>query len=294
MSGRNLSSVVPVDVFMLPQPWRAQAMRSGSTVTVSVTGPAYARQAPMFHHMHGVSAGTLYDDAVPDLIGDLKRVDLKRLVSVPLIFVELERMSSDKKGPLPFLRGPKAVVATSLDVEPERIQETVPGLSFTLALKKWTFTLAIPEEALKKPLAIRVNLASIHANSRARNLDIDQRRWSKAPDGTDDLFHASALDGAAVLLPEPITFHIPLPFCTQNSRGQPDRDEAIALRCGIVITRFGEANVQSTRPTARSRQPLIHAHASSSTQAIVARGRFHDGQAGDELRSPNEADVAKR
>ncbi|MQV05908.1 hypothetical protein [Sinorhizobium meliloti] len=200
LPGRQLSSTVPIDTVMLPQPWHFAAERSGKKITVTITGPAYQGRAPKLDGLEGVSK-----EATMRLLSNLTRdttaIDLKSLTQAPLIVAELERLDGRQSGPLPVLDGGRLVVASSLDHPPETVTENVEGFLQPLALKRWRLSLTVPDEDMDKPLSVRVSLASAHANSHARKRG--DNHGSAKPG-----FQPSALDGALVFLPEPMVVQL--------------------------------------------------------------------------------------
>lgn len=205
LSGRQLSQTIAVDAVMLPQPWRFSVRRSGSAVSVVVTGPAYQGRAPMLDKMPGIKADTSFP-IISELIGETRDIPMETLPHTPLIFAELERLDSKGKGPMPVLSGGHAVVQTNLGVQPQTVPEEIADMSGKLMLKRWTLDLNIPAEDVGKPLAVRVSLASAHANSQARNRGLG---GGVGRDGAG--FQPSALDGELIFLPEPIVVQLKVP-----------------------------------------------------------------------------------
>ena len=205
LAGRNLSATVPIDAVMMHQPWKFSAKRMGSNIEVTVTGPGYRGRAPMLEKMDGISQGQTMN-VLSDLIGDTRALAMDELPQAPLIIAELERLDSRGTGPMPVLNGGLAVVATSLGVRPQRVPETVESFSQPVMMSRWTLSLRIPSEDVSKPLAIRISLASAHANSQARHLS--QAGVGEARDRAG--FQPSALDGELIYLPEPIVVQIPV------------------------------------------------------------------------------------
>lgn len=194
ISGRQLSSVIPIDTVMLPQPWHFVASRRERDVQVTVTGPAYQGHAPMLETLAGISRETTMR-MLSNLTGDVSSIDIPSLVQTPLIVAELERLDADGRGPMPVFDGGQLVIASNLQRSPENVIEHVNGLSQPLQLKRWHMSLPIPEEDRNKRLSVRASLASAHANSHAR-----LARTIKPETG----FQPSALDGPLIFLPEPI------------------------------------------------------------------------------------------
>ena len=205
LAGRTLSKTVPIDAVMLHQPWRFSAEKKGTAIEVTVTGPAYRGRAPMLDKMEGVSQGQTMK-VLSDLIGDTRALSVEDLPQAPLIVAELERLDPHGSGPIPALAGGLAVVSTSLGVQPKRVPETVESFANSVMMSRWTLSLAIPLEYTDKRLAVRVTLASVHANSQARHL-----RLAGIGVGRDGAsFQPSALDGSIIYLPEPIVVQLPI------------------------------------------------------------------------------------
>lgn len=206
VAGRALSTTLPIDIVMLHQPWRFNAKRTGRTVEITVTGPAYQERAPMLDKMAGVSDGATFK-ALSDLIGNTGQTDMRALAQTPLIVAELERLDSNGKGPMPVISAGRAIATSNLGVAVEGIKEDLSNLPSQVLLRRWKLTLDIPPEHADQRLAVRIGLASAHANSHARRLH--STAASQAPAASDgNRFQPSALDGPMVLLPEPIVVQL--------------------------------------------------------------------------------------
>ena len=206
LAGRTLSRTVPIDAVMVHQPWRFSAKRKGTTIEVTVTGPAYRGRAPMLDKMDGVSRGKTFK-ALSVLMGDTRALPMDDLAQTPLIVAELERLDQGGSGTDAVVSAAVIVVASSsLGVQPQRVRENVESFANPVMMSRWTLTLAIPPEDANKRLAVRVGLSSAHANSQARH-----PRQAGVGVGRDGAgFQPSALDGEMVYLPEPIVVQLPI------------------------------------------------------------------------------------
>lgn len=201
LPGRQLSSTVPLDTVMLPQPWRFSAKRLKSNIVVTVTGPAYQGRAPMLDQLEGISKEATMR-LLSNLVGNVNSVDMRSLTQTPLIVAELERLNSDGHGPLPVFNAGRLVVANNLQASPDIVSEPMEGFDHPVQLKQWRLSLTIPEEDLSEPLSVRVSMATAHANSHAR-------RKNQARTGSNG-FQPAALEGSLVFLPEPIVIDLPV------------------------------------------------------------------------------------
>lgn len=171
IAGCHLSDAVRMDAFMLHQPWVFSAARLGATVEVVAMGPAYKARAPMTKDLKGM--GTF--------------PEVEKQIREPLVTVELERLDDEGLGPLPVMAPDGTrVVTTSLMAGTARDEGAGPQPQQDVphGWTRWTMKLPIPDEAAKGPLAVRVSLATAHANGLAQQDD--------------------AVDGPLVYLPEPL------------------------------------------------------------------------------------------
>ena len=180
MAGCKLSKTVRADAFMLHQPWTFSATRRGGKVEVVAAGPAYDERAPMTLGLHGMS-----DD-----------INTAARAAEPLIVAELEQLNAGGE-PLPVLNeAGQLVFATSgPGITPERGDGGNPRSGLPKGWKRWTLPLTIPPGELTSALAVRISLASAHANSRAAL----------------PLAGGPRHDGPLVYLPEPLVVRIDLP-----------------------------------------------------------------------------------
>lgn len=205
LAGRTLSRTVPIDAVMVQQPWRFAAKRKGTSIEITVTGPAYRGRAPMLEKMDGVSQGQTFK-VLSDLMGNTRALPMDEIAQAPLIVAELERLDPNGSGPMPVLAGGLVVASTSLGVQPQRVPEYVESFANPVMMSRWTLSLSIPPEDDGKSLAVRVGLSSAHANSHARH-----PRLAGVGVGRDGAgFQPSALDGEMVYLPEPIVVQLPI------------------------------------------------------------------------------------
>jgi hypothetical protein len=173
--GCHLSDPVLTDAVMLHQPWEFAAVRKGRRVEVIATGPSYIERAPMV------------DD--PDsLTGNL---DIPMMAAAPLITVELERLDDRGSGPVPVLgESGDAVTTDSLGkgVRKDYGYGNSRTADVPAGCTRWTIPIDIPSMEVAANLAVRVSLASAHANSKA---------------GVEDNG-----DGLMVYLPEPLMMQL--------------------------------------------------------------------------------------
>jgi len=159
----RLSKTVRADGFMLHQPWTFSATASGDKVTVTATGPAYVKRAPM---VTGLSGGIQEQlDTLP-----------------PRIVVELERLSASGQ-PLPVIdRLGQIVSVVSGDEAFSRVTQS-RDLPNQL---RWTLPLVIPKEEIghgdgETRHAVRITVMSPHANSRASTALAEGERDQEGP-----------------------------------------------------------------------------------------------------------------
>jgi hypothetical protein len=147
---------------MIHQPWSFKAARNGVDVDVVVVGPAYVERAPMTLELKSGVPG-----------------DVAQRAGSPYIGVELERIVDGS--PLPVIGNDgRAVVTSSIFADVEWSGQGIP-----IGCMRWTMRLHIPSDPIHRDgLAVRISLASQHANSAAAETD--------------------AADGGLILLPEPI------------------------------------------------------------------------------------------
>ncbi|MES2755672.1 MAG: hypothetical protein V4659_13530 [Pseudomonadota bacterium] len=176
LSGCQLSTAVAINAFQLHQPWTFSAVRRGRRIEISALGPAYRERAPMTRGLAGIG----------DVAGGI-HPSVAIQAGAPRITVELERLTDGM--PLPVVDGDgRPVVATNLNVVP-----TTNGADIPAGWSRWSIPLAIPSGRIDYDrLAVRISLASAHANS-------------KGVPGSPD-----KSEGPLVYLPEPLTVQIEL------------------------------------------------------------------------------------
>jgi hypothetical protein len=175
--GCHLSDTVRADAFMLHQPWVFSAARTGSNVEVIAMGPAYKSRAPMTRRLTGMGSFP----------------DVERRTREPLVTVELERLDSEGLGPLPVMApGGKRVVTTSLadGTNREEGSGAQPAQDLDHGWTRWTMKLVVPAEVANHRLAVRISLATAHANWLAQDKE--------------------TVDGPLVYLPEPLVTQLEL------------------------------------------------------------------------------------
>jgi hypothetical protein len=163
ISGCHLSKPVAAGGFMLHQPWSFKATRSGEEVEIVVVGPAYVERAPMTRDLKS---------AVP--------TGVAQRAGSPYLTVELERIVDGS--PLPVSGNDGRAVGTSSKFA--KVDFSGPGVPE--GSTRWTMRLRIPSDPIHRDaLAVRISLASEHANSAAALGDV--------------------ADGGFITLPEPMS-----------------------------------------------------------------------------------------
>lgn len=176
IEGCKLSRSVRADAFFLHQPWTFSAIRRGGEVEVIAMGPAYTEKAPMTVGLEGAETAK----------------DIAGRAAEPLVVVELERLGSDGDKPLIVIdSNADPVVTTSLAASTRREFGDTRRPDIPSGWTRWTMTLVIPKEEPETRFAVRVSLASTHANSLA------------APGSGQP-----GSDGPLVYLPEPMVVQL--------------------------------------------------------------------------------------
>jgi len=176
IEGCKLSRSVRADAFFLHQPWTFSAIRRGGEVEVIAMGPGYTEKAPMTVGLEGAETAK----------------DIAGRAAEPLVVVEPERLGSDGDKPLIVIdSNADPVVTTSLAASTRRGFGDTRRPDIPSGWTRWTMTLVIPKEEPETRFAVRVSLASAHANSLA------------APGSGH-----SGSDGPLVYLPEPMVVQL--------------------------------------------------------------------------------------
>ncbi|PTU00693.1 hypothetical protein DBR45_21375 [Pseudomonas sp. HMWF031] len=173
IDGCHLSDTVLADAFMLHQPWSFSAARKDGVVEIIATGPAYTQRAPMVQGLkHGEAAQ-----------------DVEAQAAEPLVVVELERLDPSGGGPLPVMSS-QGQRATTNSRQAIRREQDWPktAIGIEKGWTRWVMQLAIPRDEVGYRHAVRITLASAHANSTATQAD--------------------DIDGALIYLPEPLVVQL--------------------------------------------------------------------------------------
>ncbi|GFZ86162.1 hypothetical protein [Sphingobium fuliginis] len=176
LPGIQLSEPVAADAFVLHQPWTFTATRTANGIEVAAMGPAYVGRAPMTSELTGVTGQ-----------------DIEHSVSTPLIVAELERLDDAGSRPMPVRGSQGRRIATNNLAPGVRTElgygnDRHPGV--TAGCTRWSMRLDLPPGPSEDRLAVRVSLATAHANSLAAKKE--------------------ARDGALIYLPEPIVVSLPV------------------------------------------------------------------------------------
>ena len=170
IKGCNLSKPVRANAFMLHQPWTFSAVRTGNLVEISALGPSYIERAPM----------------IADLLSPTSS-SVSQAAAAPLVTVELERLADG--GTLPVVGPDGRTVMTTSRSSTSKAQTS--GQAIPTGWTRWTMALTIPSDPIYEDgLAVRVTLASAHANAQAADADV--------------------ADGALIYLPEPLVVQLTL------------------------------------------------------------------------------------